>query len=188
MKENIQEFAGPLQTATGLKARAEAAIHSVRLIFEDSSTEAVILVDASNAFKSINRKVALHNIQVTCLSFIKILMNTYRSPSRLIILCGAEIQSTKGTTQGDSLAMTFYALAKIEMQNRHRITASDVNQVWLAYDAAGARPIESLKKSCINITEEGGCYGNYVNERKSWLILKAQTLLKNQKVCLVTPK
>ena len=63
MKDDIQESAGPLQTATGLKAGAEAAIHSIhtRLIFEDSSTEAVILVDANKVFNSINRKVALHN-------------------------------------------------------------------------------------------------------------------------------
>ena len=41
---------------TGMKAGAEAAIHSMQLIFEDSSTEAVILADANNAFFSINRK------------------------------------------------------------------------------------------------------------------------------------
>ena len=61
-KDDIQESAGPLQTATGLKAEAEATIHWMRLIFEDSSTEALILVDTINAFNSINRKVALHNI------------------------------------------------------------------------------------------------------------------------------
>ena len=62
----MQEPGGPLETATGLKTGAEAAIHSIRLIFEDSSTEAVILVDANKAFNSINRKVSLHNIKVTC--------------------------------------------------------------------------------------------------------------------------
>ena len=94
LKDDVQEPARPLQIATCLKAGAEAAIHSMRLIFEDSSTEAVILVDVNNAFNSINRKVALNNIQVTCPSFSKILINTYRSPSRLIIRGGAEIQST----------------------------------------------------------------------------------------------
>ena len=138
LKHDMQEPAGPLQTATGLKAGAEAAIHSMRLIFEDSSTEAVILVDANNAFDSINRKVALHNIQVTCPSFSKILINTYRSPSRLIILGGAEIQSSEGTTQGDNLAMSSCALATVEIQNRLRITASEVKQVSLAHDATGA--------------------------------------------------
>ena len=38
-----------------MKAGAEAVIHSMRLIFEDSSTEAVFLADANNAFNSINR-------------------------------------------------------------------------------------------------------------------------------------
>ena len=146
LKDDIQESVGQLQTATALKAGAEVAIHSMRLIFEYPLTEAVILGDANNAFSSINRKVALHNIQVTCPSFSKILINTYRSPSRLIILGGAEIQSTEGTTQGDYFAMSFYALATVEIQNRLRITAREVKQVWLADDATGAGSLESLKK------------------------------------------
>ena len=70
----------------------------MRLIFEDSSTEAVILVDSINVFNSISRKVALHNIQVTCPSFSKIRINTSRSPSRLIIRGSSKIQSTERTT------------------------------------------------------------------------------------------
>ena len=54
LKDDIQESPRPLQTATGLKAGAEAAIHSMQLIFKDSSTEAVILVDANNTFNSIS--------------------------------------------------------------------------------------------------------------------------------------
>ena len=64
LKEDIQEVAGSLQTATGLKAGAEAAIDGMRAIYEDLTTEGVILVDASNAFNSLNRRVALHNIQI----------------------------------------------------------------------------------------------------------------------------
>ena len=59
LREDIQEAAGSLQAATGLKAGAEAAIHAMRTIFEDPATEGVILVDASNAFNSLNRRVAL---------------------------------------------------------------------------------------------------------------------------------
>ena len=62
MKDDIQEPAGPLQIATGLKTEVKAAIRSMQLIFEDSSNEAVILADANHAFNSINRKVALQNI------------------------------------------------------------------------------------------------------------------------------
>ena len=42
--------------------------------------------------------------------------------------------------------MSFYALATVEIQNRLRITAREVKQVWLADDAAGAGSLESLKK------------------------------------------
>ena len=130
-----QEAAGPLQTATGLKAGAEAAINSMRFIFEDPSSEAIILVDTSNAFNSLNRKVALHNSQITCHSFSYILINTYRNPSRMIILDGAEIQSREGTSQGDNLAMSFYAIRTIQIQHRLRLSASDGKQVWLTDDA-----------------------------------------------------
>ena len=66
MKEDIQLAAGPLQTATGLQSGAEAAIHSMRCMFEDDRTDAVILVDARNAFNLLNRQAALHSIRVIC--------------------------------------------------------------------------------------------------------------------------
>ena len=46
--------AGPLQTATGLQFAVEAAIHSMRCMFEDDRTDAVILVGTRNAFNSLN--------------------------------------------------------------------------------------------------------------------------------------
>ena len=64
-----------------------------------------------------------------------------------------EIQSTEGTTQGDNLALSFYALETVEIQNCLRITASEIKQVWLADDATGAGSLESLKKWWINIIQ-----------------------------------
>ena len=62
MKKDIQEAAGPLQMATGLESGAEAAIYSMKEIFNDKQTDAVTLVDASNAFNSLNQNAASHNI------------------------------------------------------------------------------------------------------------------------------
>ena len=107
LKEDIQLAAGPLQTATGLQSGAEAAIHSMRSMFEDDRTDAVILVDARNAFNSLNRQAALHNIRVIFPQIATILVNTYRRPARLIILGASDIYSLEGTTQGDNLAMAF---------------------------------------------------------------------------------
>ena len=47
----------------GLQGGAEAAIHTMREIFTADNCDAVILVDATNAFNNLNRMVALHNIQ-----------------------------------------------------------------------------------------------------------------------------
>ena len=94
------EATGPLQAASGFRGGAEAAIHAMRQVFEDEGTDAVILVDATNAFNLLNRQVALHNVQRTCPSFATILINTYRSGSRLSVAGCREIPSLEGTTQG----------------------------------------------------------------------------------------
>ena len=62
MKKDIQEAAGPLQMANGLKSGAEAAMHSMKEIFNDKQTDAVTLVDAINSFNSLNQNAASHNI------------------------------------------------------------------------------------------------------------------------------
>ena len=79
--------AGALQTCAGhdAGAEAEAAIHAMRAIFACENTDAVLLVDASNAFNQVNGESALHNISVLCPSFATILKNTYGVPIRLYI-------------------------------------------------------------------------------------------------------
>ena len=66
---DILETAGPLQLCAGQDAGCEAAIHAMRSVFSEEGTEAVLLLDASNALNSLNRKVALHNISLPWLLF-----------------------------------------------------------------------------------------------------------------------
>ena len=159
LKEDIQIAAGPLQAATGLQGGAEAAIHAMKQVFEDENTEAVILVDASNAFNSLNRQVALHNIQHTCPPFAKVLINTYRQPSRLFVAGGKEISSREGTTQGDNLAGPFCPLNTTPLQNKLRETSPEIKQVWLADDATGGGSITNLKSWWDTIINEGAKFG-----------------------------
>ncbi len=56
------------------------AINSVRDSFQDDETEAALLVDESNAFNSLNRISALHNIRHLCPSISnKFLSITFRA-------------------------------------------------------------------------------------------------------------
>ena len=52
-EERYPKSSGPLQMATGLQSGAEAVIHSMKEIFDDEQIDAVVLVDAINAFNSL---------------------------------------------------------------------------------------------------------------------------------------
>ena len=55
LKGDVQEVAGPLQTATWLQCGTEPTIYTMEKVFEDDKTEAVILVDATKC------KCCVHN-------------------------------------------------------------------------------------------------------------------------------
>ena len=113
----------------------------MKLIFEQESTDGVILVDTSNAFNSLNRKAALHNIRIICPEFSTVLINTYRLPVRMFVQGRGEILSVEGITQGDNLAMSFYALGTSILLERLKLTSSTTSQVSLADDITGAGKI-----------------------------------------------
>ena len=62
LKTDMVKATAPIQVCAGLSGGVEAAVHGLRKIFEDEDTEAIILVDADNAFNRLNRAAALHNI------------------------------------------------------------------------------------------------------------------------------
>ena len=66
MENDVKLAAGPLQTCAGHEAGCEAAIHAMKEIEALKGTEAILLLDATNAFNTINRQAALHNIKVIC--------------------------------------------------------------------------------------------------------------------------
>ena len=146
VKKDIQEAAGPLQMATGLQFGDEAAIHSMKEIFHDEQTDAVILVDASNTPNSLNRNVALHNIQILYSQFSTILISTYRLPVRMIVFGSKDIVSNERTTEDDDIAMYFYTLGTATLLNYLLISSPNEKNVCLADDITGARTLVNLKK------------------------------------------
>ena len=67
VKEDVQQAAGPLQLCAVQPGGIEAAIHAVQKFYDDPKTEAVLMVDARNAFNQLNRKAALINIAKSAL-------------------------------------------------------------------------------------------------------------------------
>ena len=93
-----------------LRGGCEVALHAMRNFIENDNIYGVLFVDASNAFNALNREAAMRNIQALCPSLANAVMNTYRLPPNLYIN-GEAITSAEGTTQGDPLAMSIYAIA-----------------------------------------------------------------------------
>ena len=167
----------------------EAAVLAMRQIFESADAEAILLVDASNAFNSLNRQTALRNIQHLCPPLFKVLVNTYRENTQLFI-DGETIMSQEGTTQGDPLAMAMYAIAITPLIHHLKDTA--VHQAWFADDATAGGNLTNLKEWWEQIVRLGPDYGYYPNALKTWLVVKegkesdAATLFEGTGVSITT--
>ena len=73
-------------------------------------TDAVLLIDAENAFNSINCKGMLHYLKCICPVIATYKINCYATPSRLFIAGWGEILSSEETTQDNPIAMETYVL------------------------------------------------------------------------------
>ena len=123
LRSDIADVVGTDQLCVGQKSACEAAIHTLDEIFREDSTKGVLLIDASNAFNTLNRKAVLVNSLNLCPSIATVLINTYRSDPSLFFN-EQSIISREGTTQGDPLAMTMYALGTLpltrQLKNKDR--------------------------------------------------------------------
>ena len=172
------------QLAAGHRSGCEAAVHGLREHFESPETEAVILLDAENAFNSINRKLAVHNIKYTCPEIAQFVTNTYRAPSKL--RAGTTtIMSEEGWTQGDVGAMVYYSMGLMPLlwKARAPITSSDpdlpdiplrIVDVFYADDGNASGRLEDLKLWYSRLTEFGPSFGFTINPEKSFLLVKPE--------------
>ena len=77
--------------------------------------------------------------------------------------------SKEGTTQGDPLAMPFYALATIPLLQHLPL---GVQQVWYADDTCACGKLSVLRDWWDNLCKLGPSFGYYVNVTKTWLVTK----------------
>ena len=66
-------------------------------IINEEDSETVFLINASNAFNAVDRKLFLHNVSVICPEIAVFVRNCYALPSRLFIIGGSELKSCEGT-------------------------------------------------------------------------------------------
>ena len=178
VKDDVIASGSRVQMCSGQKGGSEAAIHAMRTAFESEAAEAVILVDAANAFNNINRKSLLHNIQVLCPIFSTYVTNCYRVPARLFVIGGVELKSNEGTTQGDPIGMAVYAIGITPLLDIMLSTIAEIHDQMAAFadDVTSVGKLLSLKKWWVEITSIGPHFGYFPQPTKSWLIVKEEYL------------
>ena len=183
VRGDIQEVSGAMQVCAGQKGGCEAAIHAMRQVYEEEETDAVLLMDASNAFNSINRATMLENIRRICpISYIYA-YNCYSIHARLFVIGGKEIYSKEGTTQGDPPAMAFYGIGLLPLIWLLRSSSDDpARQVAYADDLTGGGKLLQLKSWLDVILKDGPKFGYHAEPTKSWLIVKEEWLEEAQEV------
>ena len=132
-KQDIIEASGLIQVCAGLRSGPEAAIHAMHGILDADNADAMLLIDASNAFNLLNRASALHNVAVLCPS-----LATY-------VMGSKELKSTEGTTQGNPLAMSFYAIS-LQPLITHLNLSSNAKQCWYADHITCAGSLKEQRK------------------------------------------
>ena len=176
VKGDVQDSVGSLQVCAGQAGGCEAAIHAMRTLYENEETDAVLLIDAANAFNSINRTAMLKNIERICPAAYLYAYNCYAAHARLFVLGGQEIRSMEGTTQGDPPSMAFYAIGLLPLIWCLAEADDPAKQVAYADDLTGGGELAQLKHWLDSIVENGPKLGYNAEPTKSWLIVKEEKL------------
>ena len=142
-------------------------------MYNDENNDAVLLVDASNAFNSLTREVFLHNISYICFC--------------LSCIGGKELKSNKGTAHSDLASMAIYGIGVTPLINMLIdivITSTESHVGVLAYadDFSAAGKLDDLRKWWDTLTIIGPKFGYYPEPKKTWLVVKPYGWQRTNKI------
>ena len=131
--------------------------------------DAILLIDAENAFNSLNREIALKNVENPSPALHHSLANSYKHPSNQFVN-NTVFTVTEGTTQGDRLALAIYGIGVIPLIEL--MQKPNVTQKWYADDGNAAGGLKSLRTKLDNLDVHGKAFGYNVKPSKCRLIVK----------------
>ena len=168
------------QLCAGAKAGIEAAAHAMHSVFNQEDTEAVILVDAANAFNSISRPAVLWNCRIFWPRCSVFLFNFYHGSPAILFRGHTSgkmqvLYSTEGTTQGCPLSMLAYAVGILPLIKRLKNLGSQT-QVWFADDSSSGGSLVNIHRWFQKLLSFGPAYGYFVEPSKSLVVTKQHCL------------
>ena len=172
-KIDLEETCLTDQLACGLKTGVEGAIHALSDVFDENKEDGcgMLLMDASNAFNSLNRETALWNARLLWPRCSRFPFITYRGFASLFIAGADEvICSREGTTQRDPLAMFFYGVPLLPLIQKLK-DPKKVLQSWYVDDSAAIAKLKKLEICLKNLIGEGPAFGYFPEPSKSFLVV-----------------
>ena len=98
-KDDVMYITGGLQVCTDQQAGCETVKHIMNSLFSDSDNDAVLLIDASNAFNQLSQTAALLNITRLCPSVAPVCNSKHLSfPSRALCRWGSHLFGRRNST------------------------------------------------------------------------------------------
>ena len=166
---------GSDQLCAGLQAGIEGAIHGMNQLFSAHQDEGtgwgVLLVDAANAFNSLNRAAMLMHARVLWPRCARFLFNTYRGWSVLVLRGSSTyLYSKEGVTQGDPLSMFMYAIGTLPLI-RSLNDPGHWTQLWYADDASASGALPKLRNWFNQLCSYGPSFGYYPEPTKSFVVV-----------------
>ena len=181
---DIEDVCGISQLCVGVQSGLEGAVHAVNDLFNEHNEDGwgVLMVDASNAFNSINRLAILWNARVPWPQCSRFLFNTYRGWAPLFMKGTSTIlYSQEGVTQGDPLSMLVYAIGTLPLIRTLK-NPRDGIQIWYADDASACAALIALKDWFGKLIKEGPSYGYFPEPKKSFIVVSDPYLCEAHEV------
>ena len=166
---------GSDQLCAGLQVGIEGAIHAMNELFlahQDQGTGwGVLLVDAANAFNSLNRAAMLLHARVLWPRCARFLFNTYRGWSVLVLKGSSTfLYSKEGVTQGDPLSIFMYAIGTLPLI-RSLHNPGHWTQLWYADDASAGGTLLELRDWFALLCSRGPAFGYFPEPTKSYVVV-----------------
>jgi len=171
--DNEAPSTSPPSSPSSSGAPSTGAMHSTTV-----SADAMMLVDARNAFNELNRIGMLWTVRHLWPAGSIFAFNCYRHYGRLIVRRSGqsciELESQEGVTQGDPLAMILYGLGVSPIANRLSSEVPTGVPVWFADNCAVAGPVSALGAYMGRLVDIGPSWGYFPEPTKSIIISRAE--------------
>ena len=178
LNNDIITLVESLQVCAGHEAGCKSLIHPMPTLYEERSGEAVLLVDASSTFNSVNSNEFLHNFEIIFPPITLYLKKCYSVSTQLRNISGGKTQLMEGKTQGNLAVIKVHTIAIIpvilmlvEKTLQGNYNTFTVYAVY-ADDLTVAEPINQHKKQMNLICRLGSKFGYRFKGSKSWLVIK----------------